>query len=467
MTGTTPPAAADAAAEVRVLATCSLGLGFSYKGFREGLLRKPDLIACDAGSADFGPYYLGAGLLQKGPGALRRDLEILLEGARELGVPFITGSAGGAGGSPHLDATVDLVRKIAREKGLHFRLAVIRADISPDFVIERLRAGRVSAVGDVGPLTEEAVRNSAAIVGMMGVEPFIRALAEGADVIIAGRSTDPAIFASVPLRAGMDAGAVWHASKCIDKGYLATTRPEEGSPVLASIGGDGFTLEPTRAGSSCTVKTVAGVTLHENPDPFLVTQPSGTIDTREAVYTQIEDHGVKVTGSAFRMAEQPSIKLEGARLIGYRRILLCGLRDPRLIARIDDFLDAYRTALARIARSLGIAEDDYQLQFRVYGRDAVMGELEPLRHQLGHELGLIVDLVGKTPEIAQALGTRLGPTGSRLDIFGGLGGGGNFAYPFSPSLIDVGPAFDWSVWHVAEVDQEELTTLFPVEYEDL
>lgn len=452
---------------VRILATCSLGLGFSYNGFRNGLRQKPHLIACDAGSADFGPYYLGAGVLQKGPGALRRDLTILLEGALELGVPFITGSAGGAGGRPHLDATVELVREIAREKGLHFKLAVIRAEISPDFVIERLRAGRVKAVGDVVELSEEAVSSSAAIVGMMGVEPFVRALEAGAEVIIAGRSTDPAIFASVPLRAGMGPGPAWHASKCIDKGYLATTRPQDGSPVLARIGRDGFSIEPTREGAECTVKTVAGVTLHENPDPFLVMQPSGTIDTIEATYDQIDERTVRVRGSAFRPAAQPSIKLEGARLIGYRRILLCGLRDPRLIARIDEFLDAYRAALARIARSMSIAEADYQLQFRVYGRDAVMGPLEPLRHQLGHELGLIVDLVGKSWEIAQALGTRLGPTGSRLDISGGLGGGGNFAYPFSPSLIDVGPAFDWSVWHIVEVDEEELTTLFPIDFEDL
>jgi hypothetical protein len=217
------------ATEVRVLATCTLGLGFSYKGLEAGLALAPDLIACDAGSSDFGPYYLGSGELQKSPVSLKRDLALLLKGARRLGVPFITGSAGGAGGDPHLAGIIDLVREIAAEEDLHFKLAAISASISPELLHARLRDGRITPVGLVSPLTAEAIDRSAATVGMMGVEPFLRALDLGADVIIAGRATDPAIFAAVALRAGLDPGPVWHAAKCIDKGYLATTTPETGS----------------------------------------------------------------------------------------------------------------------------------------------------------------------------------------------------------------------------------------------
>ena len=96
-----------------------------------------------------------------------------------------------------------------------------------------------------------------------------------------------------------------------------------------------------------------------------------------------------------------------------------------------------------------------------------MGSLEPLRDHPGHELGLIVDVVGRTPEIAGALASRLGPSGSRLDIVGRMGGGGNFAYPFSPSLIDVGPAYEWSIWHLMEIDERELASLFPVEIQEV
>jgi hypothetical protein len=448
--------------ENRILATCSLGLGFSYQGFRAGLEQKPHLIACDAGSSDFGPFYLGVGRTHKSALSINRDLRLLIEGARELNVPFITGSAGGAGGDAHLDATVALVREIAKEAGLHFKLASISAQLSPALLNAKLAAGSMKPLGGVPDLTVEGIAGLTVTVGMMGVEPFIRALDMGADVIVAGRSTDPAIFSAVALRDGFDAGLVWHAAKSIDKGYLATTRPQEGSPVLARIRDDHFTVEPTRDNSECTVATLAGITLHENPDPYRVVQPTGTIDTQETIYTQLDERTVKVSGSRFTPAKGPTIKIEGASLVGYREILLAGLRDPRLIARIDEFLAAYRQALAAAARSMKIDERDYHIQFRVYGRNAVMGTYEPLARQVSHELGLVVDVVGRTAEIAAGIGSRLGGTGTRLDISGKLGGGGNFAYPFSPSLIKVGPVYEWGAWHVMDVEPAELTGLFPI-----
>src|SRR3954469_10614527 len=108
--------------EVRVLATCSLGLGFSSAGLKAGLELEPHAIACDAGSSDFGPYYLGSGIIQKSKRSVKRDLDLLVGGARKLDVPFMMGSAGGAGGDAHLKGTVELVREIAGEQSLHFKL---------------------------------------------------------------------------------------------------------------------------------------------------------------------------------------------------------------------------------------------------------------------------------------------------------------------------------------------------------
>ena len=328
--------------EARILAVCSLGLGFSYKGLQAGLKLDPHVIACDAGSSDFGPYYLGSGVLQKSPVSLRRDLELLIEGALRLGVPFITGSVGGAGGGPHLEACVQLVKDIALDRGWRFRLAEIDCRIQPGQLKRKIEEGKVHPLDGFAPLSPDDVDGMAAMVGMIGAEPYMRALDMGAQVILAGRSTDPAIFAAQPLRMGLAADLVWHAAKCVDKGYLATTRPEDGSPVMARIHPDHFTIEPTRVGSVCTVPSVASITLHENPDPFEVTQPTGVIDTHDSEYAQETETTVRVTGSRYRAVATPTIKIEGARLVGYRNILIAGLRDPRLVSRIDDFLDAYR-----------------------------------------------------------------------------------------------------------------------------
>ena len=48
--------------EFRILSpTAILGYGFPAESFRRGIQRQPHLIACDAGSTDPGPYYLGSG----------------------------------------------------------------------------------------------------------------------------------------------------------------------------------------------------------------------------------------------------------------------------------------------------------------------------------------------------------------------------------------------------------------------
>ena len=49
--------------ELKILSPCGiLGYGYPRNSFENGLKRKPDLIAVDAGSTDAGPHKLGAGV---------------------------------------------------------------------------------------------------------------------------------------------------------------------------------------------------------------------------------------------------------------------------------------------------------------------------------------------------------------------------------------------------------------------
>ena len=67
-----------------------LGYGFTQEAFRRGLELDLDLIACDAGSAVLGPYYLGSGAAFVSCLATKRDLEAkaLSAGARDLKEPL-------------------------------------------------------------------------------------------------------------------------------------------------------------------------------------------------------------------------------------------------------------------------------------------------------------------------------------------------------------------------------------------
>ena len=66
-----------------------------------------------------------------------RDLSLILPAARKHGIPVIIGSAGGAGGEPHLNWTVDIARRVATAFNLRFRLAVISAELDKNIVVRR------------------------------------------------------------------------------------------------------------------------------------------------------------------------------------------------------------------------------------------------------------------------------------------------------------------------------------------
>jgi len=86
---------------------------------------QPHVLAMDAGSMDCGPWYLGAGKAHSPTLDILWDLEHVLCQAVPRGIPVVIGSAGGSGARAHVDTTVEMIQKVAREKSLHFRLAVI------------------------------------------------------------------------------------------------------------------------------------------------------------------------------------------------------------------------------------------------------------------------------------------------------------------------------------------------------
>ena len=172
--------------------------------------RKPHVIAVDAGSTDPGPYYLGAGESFTNRDAVKRDLEIMIESGLSNNIPVIIGTAGGSGGEVHLDWCKNIIYEIAKENGYNFKLALIHSEISKNDIKEFFKNNKISPLGPVPPLSEEDIEETTRIVGQMGVEPFIEALNEGANIILAGRTYDPSVFAAPAIKAGYDKGLSLH-----------------------------------------------------------------------------------------------------------------------------------------------------------------------------------------------------------------------------------------------------------------
>jgi hypothetical protein len=347
-----------------------LGYGIPTPAFNAGIARGPDLIGCDMGSIDIGPTYLGKGEMATAPAATRRDLRKVLLGARQADVPLVIGSAGSAGAAPHLDGTLAMIRDIARAEGLRFRMAMIRADMPRGLLKQAVREGRVSGVDGMHALTEQDIDDAAHIVGQMGMGPFRRALAEGVDVIIAGRACDTAIFAALPTMLDFPAGISVHMAKIIECASLCCV-PGGRDAILATLDRDGFELESMNPARRATPTSVAAHSLYEQADPYSVTEPEGRVDLRQATYTALDDRRTRVAGARWVAGTAPTIKLEGAACIGERAVLLAGAADPRFIAHRQEILPA----VTEVVREL-VCEDqpqDYTLRFRAYGVDGVRG----------------------------------------------------------------------------------------------
>lgn len=434
-----------------------LGYGIPERSFIEGMKRKPHAIGVDAGSTDPGPHYLGVGKAFTNRVAYKRDMALVLDAAKQAGIPVLIGSAGGAGGRPHLDYTVEVFREICREKDYHFRVATIGAEIDNETLKRKRREGKILPL-DTEDIPSEADFDACVrVVGQMGYEPFMTALEMGVDVVIAGRAYDPAPIGALPMMQGYDPALVIHMGKILECGGAAAYPRAGADALLGWVDDNAFYVEPPNPDKICTVASVAAHTLYEKSDPYNLHLPGGTLDLHHAVFEQHNERTVKVTGSQFVRSAHNTIKLEGVRLAGYRTITIAGARDPRLIAHVDDYVANIRERVSEVyPPDLG-----YQLLFHVYGKNGVMGPLEPQKHISSHELCFVIDVIADTADLSASVLALARSNALHATYPDRRAIAGNLAFPFSPSDIPMGEVYEFNVYHLCEVDDP--CELFPIE----
>lgn len=439
-----------------------LGYGYPEASLEAALERGVDMIGCDGGSTDPGPYYLGSGKPFVSLRALKRDLRLMLRAAIRARVPMVLGTAGGAGGEPHLQLVAQMVRDIAREDGLHFTMALIHSEQDKARIAARVREGRTRPLGRAAPLDEATVERAERIVGMCGPEPWMRALDRGAQIVIGGRASDPAPFAATAMRAQMPPAQGWYAGKMLECGAAPAT-PKGPDCLHVTVREDGVVCEPM-GDRACTPLSVANHSLHENSSPIRHVEPGGILDTSACRFEQVAPKATLVTGMRWEPAETYTIKLEAAEKVGHRAVTICGTRDPLLIGQLDGFLDIVRELVQSKAADLDIAPAQYRLTIHTYGRDGVMGAREPVQGTNGaHELGFLVDVVADSPDTAAAVIALARTSMLHADFPGRLCREGNMAIPFSPSDLTAGEVYRFSMNHVVLPDDPY--EMFPIEFE--
>ena len=95
----------------------------------------------------------------------------------------------------------------------------------------------------------ELIDGSTHIVGQIGTDPYIAAFEAGAQVVIAGRSCDTAIYAALPIWRGFDPGLALHMSKIMECGAqcgipLAPNDCLMGNTSLSTVLGRPITVSP-------------------------------------------------------------------------------------------------------------------------------------------------------------------------------------------------------------------------------
>ena len=445
--------------EFRILSTTAiLGYGFPKESFDEGMKRKPDLIAVDAGSTDPGPFYLGEGVSFTDRGAVKRDLEIMICAGVKENIPVVIGTAGGSGAKPHLEWCADIIREIAKEHDLHFKMAMIHADMDKEEMKKALTEGKISPLEPAPQLTVEDIDATTNIVGQMGIEPIMKALDSGVQVVLAGRAYDPTVFAAPAIRKGYDKGLAIHLGKILECASICAVPGSGSDCMFGYLGEDYFRVEPLSSVRKCTTLSVAAHTLYEKTNPYILPGPGGHLDLAETTFEQDSENTVKVKGTRYVTAPKYTIKLEGAKCIGDRTVSVAGTRDPIMISKIDDIVEGVRARVADNYRDKGYK---YNLNFTIYGKNGVMGDLEPVKDAHPHELGIVIEVVADTQEQADTICASARSTMLHYGYEGRRATAGNLAFPFSPSDFHAGRVYVFSMYHIIEV--EDPTSLFPID----
>lgn len=234
----------------------------------------------------------------------------------------------------------------------------------------------------------------------------------------------------------------------------------KGRSMIATMRKDSFDLTPLSPKERCTPLSVASHTLYEKTRPDRLPGPGGILNLDKATYEQITEKSVRVRGAVFEPSKVYQIKLEGVEHLGYRTIFVGGIRDPILISQIDDFLHQVRLYTQNLFPGLD-KSDKQRLIFHVYGRDAVMGPLEPQPNP-AHELGILGEVVAETQELSHTIANNVRTSCLHMPYKGQVATTGNFASPLSPQEQHVGAVFKFSLYHLVDLESGEEQTLFPI-----
>lgn len=434
-------------------------LGFAptkEESFWIGAATKPDYYCADSGSDDIGPVPLGADKCASHYDHQKHDLELMLIASREQNVPMIIGSAGDTGTNSRVDMYIEMIKDLAKKHNLKpFKLCYFYSEVDKTYIHDRMVNGdQIEGLNSRSNLTLEELEATDRIVAVAGVHPFIKCLEMGADVIIGGRSSDVAVFAAPAIYEGFPENLAYYLGKVLECASFCCEPYGAKESVIGTITDEDVKVTAMAPFQRCTIASVAGHAMYERTNPFYEYVAGGCMDMSECVYEQYDEKTCRITNPKFIPIEGPvKVKLEGSGRVGYRYMGMAGIRDPYSIKNIDKLIDWAKSQV--VERH---PEGGYELSYRIFGKNGVMGDLEPIKETKSHELLVLVEGVSKDKALAEEttlIGTRQ-IFYARLPEVKGTAGTAAFVLD---EVTPISDAYTWTMDHTVAMDN--VMDLFP------
>lgn len=349
--------------------------------------------------------------------------------------------------------------------------------MSKDIVEDRLRAGMISGCGDeVPPLTTEEIHSAPRILAQMGPEPLLKAMLSNPDfdILVTGRAYDPAPFVafcainqvkspSSPLDSlGRNLlGGYYHMGKIMECGGLCATPKSHGAAAMIYKDGT-FDVSPLDPKAKCVPLSVAAHTLYEKSRPDILHGPGGYLDLRQTTYEQLPDGiAVRVRGADFVSSISEgspyTVKLEGARVIGFRTLFMGSFKDPILISQIHEYLDTGKKRCAQQHRDM---DGKWKLDFHIYGAPErrADGSTSVVDDEtlIPKEVFIVGEVLADSPTLAKSIASTARVYCSHGAYKGQMATSGNFAFGIGGMTeLDVGPCCQFSVYHLMDLGEGE------------
>jgi len=361
-----------------------------------------------------------------------------------------TGSAAGDGTSAHVDLLVGIVTEIISARDFRrMKILTINAEIPKPTIQSKFSANLITPCGtSVPPLTQSDIDDATVVVAQMGLEPWLEAMSAHPDfdIIIAGRSYDPSPYAAFCMHRGIpDLGLAYHMGKIMECG--AACAVPKSAEALAVVRAGSFDVLPLNREARCTPLSVAAHTLYEKTRPDLLAGPGGVLDLRDTKFEQLDDGKTcRVTGSRFMPSPKGSytVKLEGARVTGHTAMFIGGIRDPIMVSQLDNLVPMIE------ARLRMVLSFKFELAIQFFGKDPLVKELG--MPGVPTEVGVLGKVLAGTQDEAKAVANLAKVFFIHAPYAGQVATAGNLMMPFSPCDVSLGPAAEFCIYHLMQVD---------------